>query len=132
MTNDSRMKRCDAATRAGRLAKAEEFWSASETLSALADDDGAFADAIITLCVHAGVAAADVICCARLGVHARGQSHDEAAALLGKADKPAAKHLRVLLGMKTKSGYSDRSSRADERRRAQRAAEALVDAAKAF
>lgn len=53
-----------------------------------------------------GIAAADAICAARLGEHARGENHDEAVALLSTVDKAAAAHLRALLGMKTLAGYS--------------------------
>jgi len=33
----------------------------------LVDENGDVADAYVTLCVHAGIAAADVICCASFG-----------------------------------------------------------------
>jgi hypothetical protein len=49
---------------------------------------------------------------------------------LRKADQDAAKHLGVLLGLKTKSGYSHTSVTADEVKRAGRAAEALVELAR--
>jgi hypothetical protein len=88
-------KRCPPATRAGRLAKAEQFYLAAETI-----DDQDVADAYVTLCVHAGIAAADAICCARLGQHAHGDDHQEAVALLTRADRTIAKHLKVLLNMK--------------------------------
>jgi hypothetical protein len=51
---------------------------------------GEVADAYVTLCVHAGIAASDVICCSSLGRHAQGDSHEEAAVLLASADKDAA------------------------------------------
>ncbi len=40
------------------------------------------AEAYVTMCVHAGIAAADVICCWRLNVHHQGESHEEAVTLL--------------------------------------------------
>ena len=126
----SKRKRCGAAVRAGRLEKARQFWDAAEIVDTLADlgeDD--LVDAYITLCVHAGVAAADVICCARLGEHAQGDAHEEAIALLATADKTAARHLRTLLALKTRAGYSDRRSTSADRTRSRRAADALVAAA---
>ena len=68
------------------MAKARQFSDAATLISELASDDSNLGDAYITLCVHAGIAAADVICCARLGVHASGQDHAAAATLLDKAD----------------------------------------------
>ena len=49
------------------MAKAKQFVEAAETVESLADDANDVADAYVTLCVHAGIAAADVICCKRLG-----------------------------------------------------------------
>lgn len=44
----------------------------------MADENNEVADAYVTLCVHAGIAAPDVICCASLGEHAQGENHSEA------------------------------------------------------
>ncbi|MGH2625206.1 MAG: hypothetical protein ACRDHY_00975, partial [Anaerolineales bacterium] len=66
-------KRCPPATRAGRLAKAGQFYLAAETIETIIDDRE-IADAYVTLCIHAGIAAADAICCAKLGEHAHGES----------------------------------------------------------
>ncbi|MGA3221550.1 MAG: hypothetical protein ABSE77_21185 [Acidimicrobiales bacterium] len=118
-------KRCTAATRAGRLAKARQFLLAAETIATVVDDNE-IADAFVTLCVHAGIAAADVICCAKLGVYHAGESHNEAVALLASADKLASKHLKGLLDMKTRSGYSPLLTSAADQKRAGRAAAALV------
>lgn len=54
----SRTTQCTAATREGRMAKAMQFLDAAETVEALADDSNDVADAFVTLCVHAGIAAA--------------------------------------------------------------------------
>ena len=120
---------CTPATRAGRRAKARQFLDAAETVRDLADDAAEVADAYVTLLVHAGIAAADVICCAELGFHAQGENHAEALSLLSRADRERAKDPRVLLDVKTKAGYSAASVNATERARATRAAERLVDAA---
>jgi hypothetical protein len=116
--------------RLGRLQKAVQFFDAAVVVQSLADEDGEIADAYVTLCVHAGIAASDAICCARLGEHAQGENHGEAVELLGKADKDSAKHLRTLLGMKTKAGYGYATATADDCKRAGRAAEALLETAR--
>ena len=122
-------KRCTPATRAGRLAKAAQFYLAAETIATTIEDQDV-ADAYVTLCVHAGIAAADAICCARLGEHAQGEEHQEAVALLTKADRTIAKHLKVLLDMKTRSGYSAVPTSKTDQKRAGRAAAALLGAAR--
>lgn len=120
---------CPPATRRGRLGKANEFLDAAETLAA-SSGESAGADAIVTLLVHAGIAASDAICCRRLGQHAQGDSHRDAVALLAKADPKLSKHLSTLLSLKTKSGYSHNHVTAAETKQARRAAQALVEAAR--
>lgn len=124
-----RTRDCDATTRAGRLAKARQFMDAADIIEALADEAADVADAFVTLCVHAGIAAADVICCARLGRHARGDDHASAVELLERANRDVAKHLRSLLSVKTKAGYTAVSVSGSEHTRAGRAARALIEAA---
>lgn len=77
-----RTKPCSATITQGRLDKANQFIIAAETIRDIADHDDEVADAYVTLCVHAGIAASDVICCGSLGRHAQGDSHEEAATLL--------------------------------------------------
>jgi len=62
--------------------------------------------------------------------HSQTENHSEAAAHLAKADRDSVKHLRTLLGMKTKSGYSHTPATTDECKRAGRAAEALLETAR--
>src|SRR5438105_12000882 len=95
---------CPKPVRLGRLRKAEQFLAAANDL--LDADGSGPADAYVSLCVNAGIRAGDVICCAVLGKHSVGEDHREAVALLKQADKEAAKHLDVLLGMKTKAAYT--------------------------
>jgi hypothetical protein len=121
---------CTPATRSGRLSKANQFFDAARTVEALADDATDIADAYVTLCVHAGIAAADTICCARLGQHAAGDDHAHAVQLLGTADRDAAKLLADLLGMKTKAGYSPITVSINDVKRAGRAAAQLLDTAR--
>lgn len=56
-------KPCSPAVRAGRLAKAQQFLLAAETIATVIEDEEV-ADSYVTLCVHAGIAASDVIYCA--------------------------------------------------------------------
>lgn len=126
-----RTVKADAAVRLGRMAKAEQFASAALVIQELADESADVADAYVTLFVHAGVAAADTICAASLGEHARGESHDEAVALLAIVDKNSAAHLRALLGMKTLAGYSHTPISEDRARRAGRAMDALMETSRA-
>lgn len=126
----ARTSPCTADTHRGRLRKAENFLDAAQVIADAQGEDAAGADAYVTLCVHAGIAAADVICCARRGEHARGENHSEAVELLGTADRASARHLQVLLGVKTKAGYDYRPATADDAQRAGRAAQALLEAAR--
>jgi hypothetical protein len=126
----ARTKPCTPAMRAGRQRKAVQFLEAAQLVRDLANEDSEVSDAYVTLCVHAGIAASDVICCARLGEHAQGESHAEAVALLATADAASAKHLRTLLAAKTKAGYSHLPANADDLKRTARAATALVEAAR--
>lgn len=100
---------------------------AADPVALLADDAADVGDAYVTMCVHAGIAAADVICCKRLGEHSRGENHSAAVDLLRTADPESAKQLSALLGMKTKAGYSALPVSTNDDKRAGRAAQALVD-----
>lgn len=71
------------------MTKAKQFVEAAETVESLADDAKDVADAYVTLCVHAGIAAADVIGCKRLGEHPRGEDHTAAVALVCRASETA-------------------------------------------
>jgi dihydropteroate synthase len=121
---------CTREMRRGRLRKAAGFLEAANLLSDQSPAEAESTDSLVTLCIHAGIAASDVICCARLGEHAQGDNHTEAVALLKKADSESARHLQVLLGMKTKIGYSHTGTTEAEAKRAGRAAEALLEAAR--
>jgi hypothetical protein len=124
----SRTRPCDAALIEGRRRKAEQFLGAAQTVREFADDEADVGDAFVTLCVHAGVAAADVLCCRALGHHVQGDDHRAAVEEVAKVGARHARDLRVLLGMKTRAGYSSMPVSAEQRRRAARAAERLVAA----
>jgi hypothetical protein len=61
---------------------------------------------------------------------AEGPGDQGAVTLLGQADSGSAKHLRVLLNMKTKASYGHTEPTAADAKRAGRAAEALVETAR--
>lgn len=126
----TRVVDCDATVRRGRMAKAVQFADAATVVHALAKEAGDVADAYVTLCVHAGIAASDVICCARLGRYAQGEGHHEAIALLKTASPGVERHLAALLGMKTKSGYSHVPASAEDVKRAARSVDALLEQAR--
>jgi hypothetical protein len=128
MTRGARTRPCDDRVIEGRRRKALQFLDAAETVREFADDEAGAGDVYVTLCVHAGVAAADVLCCRALGHHAQGENHSEAVAEVTKVGKQHGKDLRVLLAMKTKAGYSSSAINAEQRKRAGRAAERLVQA----
>lgn len=121
---------CTSDVRLGRMHKAAEFLDAANLVADQAGGGAGNPDVFVMLCINAGIAAADVICCARLGHHAQGKDHNEAVALLGQADGGSAKHLRVLLSMKTKASYSHAETTAADAKRAGRAADALVETAR--
>jgi hypothetical protein len=124
---------CDDVVTSGRLLKAEQFFDAAETIREFADDEFDVADAYVALCVHAAIASADVICCVALGVHALGDNHREALALLERVRPDGAelaKSLRALLSMKTRAGYGAQPVSAQDRKRAQRQTGLLVRAAR--
>ncbi len=121
--------KCGEVSRRARLGKGRQFSEAAAIIEALVDEKDLI-DAYITLCVHAGIAAADAICCARLGEHASGPGHDGAVPLLRKVDPKLASSLKVLLDMKTPAGYSDQPLSVLKRRQAKRAAESLMAAAR--
>jgi hypothetical protein len=128
----SRTRPCDNTIAQGRLHKAEQFWDAAEAIRELADDEAEIGDVYVTLCVHAGIAAADVVCCRALGEHAFGEDHNAAVGLIRRTrpdgDRLAAA-LSVLLGMKTRAGYSASPISITDRKRAQRQAERILRAA---
>lgn len=121
---------CPKHVRAGRFRKAEQFHKVAQDVLALANDDHDVGDALVTLCVAAGIAASDVICCAALGKHATGENHNMAVALLRQTNKDAARHLKTLLDMKTKAAYTALASSGEDIKKATRAVESLIDAAR--
>jgi hypothetical protein len=90
-------------------------------------------NSLITLYVHAGIAASDAICCHDLGEHSEGRNHTDAVRVLGQVQfkgSELSKALGVLLELKTEAGYGSKPLPHDRALRAQRSAEKLVQAAR--
>ncbi len=119
----------DARTRRGRLSKALQFQSAADEILELNDDPEDIADAYVTLCVHAGIAASDAICIRHLGRYSKGENHQDAINLLASVNGDAAKHLKSLLALKTQAAYSNETISSEKRIRAGRAMDTLINAA---
>jgi hypothetical protein len=129
----NRTRDCDEAFTAGRLRKAEQFLGSAEMIREISNDEAEVGDALVTLCIHAGIAASDVLCCKALGHYAQGDDHRQAVIELSKVlpdGKVLGSDLRALLGMKTRAGYAAPPVTADDRKRAWRRAESLVEAAR--
>lgn len=116
--------------RRGRMRKATAFADVAAITAEFMADDGV-ADVYVSLAVLSGIASADVLCMARLGEYSRGQSHDDATRLLGRANLGLADQLRTLLALKSKAEYAPMAVNADDVKRAGRAMRALLAAAKA-
>lgn len=127
--HDEKTVVADEGVRRGRLTKARQFLKVANEAVVLADEATEIADAAVTLYVHAGIAASDAICARELGMHAQGDSHRGAVKLLKRVDVEASNHLKVLLDMKSRAGYSPLPISAARLTRAQRAARFLVEAA---
>ncbi len=115
---------CDSVVIAGRMSKANEFFDAADHLGE------EMPNAAGDLYVDAGIAASDVICCVRLGVHSNTGNHAEAAALLKRADSGSERHLNTLLNLKNKAAYTHQDLTSAELKRMIRAAQHLVASAK--
>ncbi|ACZ23648.1 hypothetical protein Sked_37650 [Sanguibacter keddieii DSM 10542] len=115
-----------AAEVAGRSSKAEQFRVAAEIVRDLGDGDDSLDDAFVTLCVHSGIAAADVILMRKTGRYSKGASHADAVDALAKVSRELSRALATLLSMKTKAGYSANPVQARQLTSAERAMNALL------
>jgi hypothetical protein len=112
-----------------RLGEAEDLLDAAESIRTLADHEPDVGAAYVTLCVHAGIAAADAICCLRLGYHVAGTDRREAVAELSRVRPDGGQlggALRVLLGMQSRTGSE--AANPEQRGRARKRAEQLFSA----
>ncbi len=121
-----RPKPCSVQDAIARLSKAEQFL----LLAGLAVDDAALRSAEASNLVLAGIAASDVICCARLGRRSGAADHTAAVAMLATVDVSAAKSLDALLRLKSVAQYDTANPTAQQLLSARRAAQALAAAAR--
>ncbi|MGK7221893.1 hypothetical protein ACSNO4_03750 [Kocuria flava] len=90
-----------------RLEDARAFLESARTIDTLNDEES-YADVIATNAVHAGIAAADVVCLLALGQHSKAENHADAVKMLREAGGDTAA-LSRLLSEKTKAGYNIKS-----------------------
>ncbi|PZU36177.1 MAG: hypothetical protein DI573_14190 [Microbacterium sp.] len=121
----TRTRACAPSDRDGRRAQAEGFWRDAEDLAALATGSP---NTLVTLYVHAGIAAADAICCARLGEYSTSGNHSDAVALLTRADATLAPALQRLISVKSAAGYGAISMSSQRITDSRKAAERLIAA----
>lgn len=129
----ARLKKCNEEIASGRFRKATQFLEVAEMVRDLANDESDVGDALVTLCVHAGIAASDVICCEAFGHFVQGEDHLQAIAELSRVapdGEGLGKDLQALLQMKSRAGYAAPPVTADQRKRAWRRAERLVETAR--
>jgi hypothetical protein len=113
-----------------RLSAARKFLEAAELFLGDVDPEGR--RVAVSNAVLAGIAAADAMCCARLGKHAVGDDHRTAADLvrgIGPGGAEASKALIALLGIKHKAQYQASPVGRGDAKAAVRRARALVTTA---
>lgn len=113
-----------------RLDQANAYLEVAELT--VGERGGEWASVAAGVAVLAGIAAADAICCVRIGERSRGQNHRQAAELLESAtpDGPAlADSLVKLLDVKDQAHYGTRVVSAAQARGSIRRARTLVDRA---
>lgn len=126
----SRTRRCDHQYATQRYDKAKAFAELAE-LDPYASK-GPTRSAAVSNAVLAGIAAADTICCKRLGRHATGDDHRQALNLLDQAGPlgtSARKQLATLLSAKNKAQYEQIDPTVTEAKRVIRAMRAIVQLA---
>ncbi|MBA3877783.1 MAG: hypothetical protein C0498_12830 [Anaerolinea sp.] len=100
---------CDRADATVRFRHAESFLIVADLVQAQVDDPLlALTSVAASLAVLAGIAAADAACCAALGRRARGQSHDDAIALVRTVEpdgEAMARDLGRLIALKDDAHY---------------------------
>lgn len=102
-----------------------------EVADVIASEDGAAINVCVGCAILAGIAAGDAICMAAIGERSAGQSHTEAADLLGRVDQNLGKRLRALVALKAPAHYGENLLTASDRSNALRQATSLVEAARA-
>ena len=98
-----RTKNCNTDDAKRRLEDARQFLEVAEHAATRG-----YSDVAATNAVHAAIAAADVLCCLRLGRRSNDGDHRRAVDLLGQVDKAGANDLRRALDRKQQAGYESR------------------------
>jgi len=117
-----RRQSCTTADGKARLHDAEAFLDTAET--------AADSDVKATNAIHAGIAAADAICCFALRERAGDANHAAAIDLLRTVDAQLAATLGRLLGRKQQAAYESRDISTKDAATCMRQASTLVDAAR--
>lgn len=118
---------CAAGESRKRLSAARKFLEVADLYVDDVDPEGRRVAA--SNAVLAGIAAADAMCCARLGKHAVGDDHRAAADLvrdIGPSGAEASKALTALLGIKHKAQYQASPVGKGDAKTAVRSVHALV------
>lgn len=121
----SRTRECGRPEAQARLVKAEAYLRYAQVALDDAEFDPAAGNAVI-----AGIAAADAICCVRLGQRSADDDHQAARAHLARVDRDAAAALGRLLGVKHRAHYDHLSVTSSAARSAVRAARTLIEHAR--
>lgn len=126
----ARSRPCSSRDAAQRYAQARAFAQLAELDPE--SDDGPARSAAVSNAVLAGIAAADSICCRRLGLNAAGDDHQQAVALVeeaGEVGEKARRHLETLLSIKHKAQYENVDPTVTEAKRAARAMRSIIELA---
>lgn len=111
-----------------RLARAREFSRAAEALRDLDES----ANSIAATYVLCGIAAADAVCCRRLGEYSRSENHADAVELLKRVDPSLAPPLSRLVSDKSADAYGASTVPARRVDQTRTAAKKLLDYAEAM
>jgi len=126
----SRTRPCGPRDAAQRYEQARAFAELAELNPE--SDEGPTRSAAVSNAVLAGIAAADSICCRRLGRHAAGDDHQQGLGLVeeaGEVGREARRHLETLLSIKHKAQYEEVDLTVTEARRAIRAMRSILELA---
>lgn len=116
-----RTTECTTADARSRLVDARAFLEVAE----VADNT----DVVATNAIHAGIAAADVLCCLSLRERSTSSNHSDAVDLLRRVDDALSNALRRCLDLKTRAAYETRDLSAKAAALTVRQSALLVDAA---
>lgn len=118
---------CGKRAAQGRLDVAREYQELAHSKSNV--ETGAVRNAMTGNAILAGIAAADAICCIRLGERSTSSDHSDAVLLLAKVDPALAQKLATLIGSKSTSHYGENFIGLETLRSCLRAMDQLVLAA---